>query len=141
MRSHPLDLPSEVEDTPTGEDEATDDDDNLGNPEVRDQVETPYLKPIRIPPMARAPPSPSLSISTTTSEFELEHGAELLGVKRIRVKEEDSGDPFNGAEVISSDESEKPARKKKKTQTTRKKTAGGKAKKPGTRTCPDEMST
>jgi len=140
MWSRPLDIASKAEDTSTGEDEATSDDDDLENPEARDRVETPYLKPIRIPPMARAP-SPSLSISTTTSEFELEHGGELMGVKRICVKEEDSDDPFHSTEIISSDESEKPVPKKRKTCTTSKKTVGRKVKKPGTRTYSDEVST
>lgn len=140
MRSRPH-PPSEAEDTSPGEDKAISDDNDLKNPKVRGKVETPYLKPIRIPPKTRAPPSPSLSISTTTSEFELEHGEELLRVKRARVKEEDTSDRFPSAEVISSDESEKPPVKKWRVRTTSKKAEGKRVKKPGMITYPDAVST
>ena len=136
MPSHPH-PPSEAEDTSPGEDEATGDDDDLENPEGRNQVKTPYLKPIRVPPMARAAPSPTLSISTTTSEFALEHGEELLRVKRARVKEEDSSDRIPSPKVISSDESEKPPPKRRRTHTTSKKVAGRRMKKSGMRTYPN----
>ena len=133
--------PPEAEDTSPGEDEIVSDDGDLENPEIWDQAETPYLRPIRIPPRGQIPPSPSLSISTTTSEFELEHGEELMRVKRAWVKEEEGSDhPFPITEVISSDESEKPPPKKQKKQTTSKNTKGAKAKKQGMRTYPDKVS-
>ena len=125
---------SEAEDPPTGEEEAFLEDDDL----EASQTKTPYLKPIRIPPRIQTPPSPSLSISTTTSELELEQGEALLKVKRAQVKEEDSGDPLHDLEVISSDESEKPAPKKRKICSTGTKTQGREVKKSGTKTYPYE---
>ena len=132
MRSHQSYHPSKGKDTSPGEGSISGDDYDLEDPERSDHVETPYLPPIRIPPRVQAPPSPSLSLSTTTSELEVEQGEALLKVKKAPVKEEDLDPaPFSDAEVISSDESEKPVPKKRKPHSMEAKGQGGKVKKPG----------
>ena len=112
MTSHPSGRVTIAKNASSGEDEISDEDDNPEGLGVEDQQEQepPRVKPIRIPPRVQIPLSPSLSISTTVSELELEQGEALLRVKRMRPKEE-----LDDLIPPTEDESDKPAPKKRKT--------------------------
>ena len=141
MRRRVSEHPPKANSTSSGEDEVTVVDDDLEDPEAATRTETPYLKPIKVPPRVHALSSPSLSISTTVSEMALEHGGALLQVKRGRVKEEEVSDgALSHAEVYFSDEDEQPPPKKRKPRPDTK-GKGGRKQKPGTRTYFDEIST
>ena len=109
IHSQPSNYPSGAEDSPLYNEETFSEDVDLEGSVVSDQVETPCLQTIRIPPRIRAPPSPCPSISTTTSELEVEQGEALLKVKRGWVKEE-----FLDPEVILSNRGNRLVPKKRR---------------------------
>lgn len=141
MRSQSSDYLSDTKVSSLGEEEASDEDIDLENPVEGDWMETPHLQPIRIPPRIQAPLSPCPSISTTTSELELEQGEALLRVKRVRAKEESPDDPFSDLGVESSDGSEKPPPKKRKTRSKGTKSQSRKVRKSGMKIYPHEVFT
>ena len=81
------------------EGEASGEDHGLNEPKVQDWSR-----------QNRAPPSPSLSISTTTSEIELEQGDALMRVRRLKAEELD--DSLPGPEPVSDDEDKRWVPKK-----------------------------
>ena len=100
IHSQPSGCHSGAEDSSLDTEDIFSEDIDLENSVVSDQVESPFLQTIRIPPRTYAPPSPCPSISTTTSELEVEQGEALLKVKRGRVKEEDAEDTLPDPEVV-----------------------------------------
>ena len=100
LHSQPSNYCSGAEDSSLDIEDTFSEDVDLENSVVSDRVESPSLQTIRIPPRTYAPPSPCPSISTTTSELEVEQGEALLKVKRGWVKEEDAEDTLPDPEVV-----------------------------------------